>query len=170
MFILGHVGLACGAVHAIDRRADLRWVPVVALLPDLIDKPLWAFVPIFANGWTRSAGHSLTGLAIFAAFAIWRLRERAWPLLLAYASHLILDRMWWDGHILVWPFEGFWLPEFTRDHMELWWEKMSEPWTLGGEVLGATTLIALTVRGRLWERARLAQFRATGRLVPESAS
>lgn len=166
MFILGHTGLATGAVHAIDRRADLRWVPLAALLPDLIDKSLWLLVPWFSNGWTRNAAHSLTGLVVFSIVVSWRLRERAWPLLLAYASHLVLDRMWFDGHILTWPFSGFFLfPRYTNDHMELWWAKFTDYWTMGGEALGAAIFAAIAIRGRLWQPARRREFRATGRIA-----
>src|SRR4051812_29338673 len=166
MFILGHAGIATGLVHSIDRRADLRWVPLVALLPDLIDKPIWLVLPMFANGWTRNVAHSVTGLVLFSIVVSWRLRERAWPLLLAYASHLVLDRMWLDGHILVWPFGGFFVfPKYTNDHMELWWAKFTDIWTMGGEVAGASIFTLLTVRGRLWEPERRREFRATGRVA-----
>jgi len=165
MLIFGHTGIATGAVHAIDRRADLRWVPLAALLPDLVDKPLWLLAPGFTNGWTRNAAHSLTGLAVFTLFVAWTLREKAWPLILAYASHLVLDQMWLEGHILVWPLGGFIFPQFTRDHVELWWEKFSDLWTMGGEAVGGAILIGLTVRGRLWDPERRRSFRATGRLA-----
>jgi hypothetical protein len=165
MFVLGHAGIAVGSVHVFDRKADLRWIPLAALLPDLVDKPLWLFLPEFANGWTRSIGHSVTGLVVFAVMTIWAGRHKAWPLVFAYASHLLLDRMWWDATILLWPFEGFFLPKFTLDHMELWWEKFSDPWTLGGEAMGAVLLLLLAVRGRLWDPGCRRAFKATGRLA-----
>src|SRR2546423_1601860 len=111
MFILGHTGIAAGIVRAIDAKADLRRVALASLLPDLVDKPLWAIAPGFANGWTRLVALGLTGLTVFVVATLVALRGRvaeAWPLWLAYALHLCLDRMWEDGHILLWPFEGFW--------------------------------------------------------------
>jgi hypothetical protein len=165
MFVLGHVGIAVGAVHFLDRKADLRWIALAALLPDLIDKPIWFLELGFANGWTRSAAHSVTGLGVFAVLALWALRERAWGPIFAYASHLFLDRMWWDATILLWPFEGFILPKFTRDHLELWWEKLTDPWTMGGEATGLILLAVLWVRGRMWDPERRRAFKATGRLA-----
>ncbi len=166
MFILGHTGLATGAVHAIDRKADLRWVPVAALLPDLIDKPLWLLAPWFSNGWTRTAAHSITGLVLFSVIVIWRLRERSWPLVLAYASHLVLDRAWLDMQNLLWPFGGFFLfPPFTKDHAELLWEKFGDLWTLGGEAAGGLVFVALVVRFRLWDPERRRELRTTGRVA-----
>src|SRR5581483_2478159 len=137
MLLLGHTGIATAAVHGLDRRADLRWVPLAAILPDIVDKSLWLFAPGFTNGWTRSVAHSLSGLVLFTALAALRMRRAAWPLVLAYASHLVLDRMWFDGHILVWPFGGYFVfPKYAYDHTELWWEKFTDAWTMGGEVLG----------------------------------
>jgi hypothetical protein len=166
MFILGHTGIATGLVHAVDRRADLRWVPLAALLPDILDKPIWLLMPWFANGWTRNVAHSLTGLLVFSLLVGWRLRARAWPLVFAYASHLVLDRAWFDVQNLVWPFGGFIIfPPFTKNHMELWWEKFTDLWTMGGEALGGLIFTALTVRFRLWDPERRREFRTTGRVA-----
>lgn len=170
MFVLGHAGIATGCVHALDRKADLRWIPIVALLPDLLDKPIWLFVPWIANGWSRSVAHSVTGLAVFALFSIRRFRERAWPFIFAYASHLVLDRMWWDPTILVWPYYGIQLPPYAFDHTELWWQKFTDLWTMGGEAIGAAILIGLAVRGRLWETEHRRAFTATGRLERAGAA
>jgi LexA-binding, inner membrane-associated putative hydrolase len=166
MFVLGHAGIAVGIVHAIDRKADLRWVPVAALLPDLIDKPIWLLLPGFANGWTRNVAHSVTGLAVFTILVTACLGRRAWPYVLAYASHLILDRMWFDSLILTWPLEGFFLPKYRLDHMELFWEKFTDLWTMGGEAVGGSIFLALAVRGRLWDPARRRSFWATGQIPP----
>jgi hypothetical protein len=40
MLVFGHIGLTLGAVRALSREIDARWVAAAALLPDLIDKPL----------------------------------------------------------------------------------------------------------------------------------
>jgi hypothetical protein len=170
MFILGHAGIATGAVHALDREADLRWVALVALLPDLIDKPIWLLWPGFANGWTRNAAHSATGFVVFAALVTAWLGWRSWPYVLAYGSHLVLDRMWLDSLILEWPLGGFALPHFTLDHRELWWQKFTDVWTMGGEALGAALLVGLAVRGRLWKAESRRSFLATGRIPSAPAA
>jgi hypothetical protein len=165
MLVIGHTGLAAGAVRAIERDVDLRLVALVAVLPDLIDKPLWLLAPWFANGWTRTAGHSLTAFVVFTLLVSVRLRARAWPYVLAYASHLLLDRIWWDGHI-TWPFGGFFVfPKYTYDHTEQWWAKFTDLWTMGGEALGGLVFLALALRGRFWERERWRAFRGTGRVA-----
>ena len=68
MLLFGHVGAACGLVHALDRRgtADLRVVALASLLSDLVDKPLWLLAPDFCHGWTRTLGHGLGALGVFS--------------------------------------------------------------------------------------------------------
>ncbi|MBI3722515.1 metal-dependent hydrolase [bacterium] len=167
MFILGHVGLTCGAVHAIDREADLRFVPIFALLPDLLDKPLDLLLPGFTNGWTRTIGHSLSASAVFSLVVFLWKRKKSWPWILAYGLHLALDRMWMrDTHTLFWPFQGFsfdvpWTDEQTLRHL-------LDPWVGGGEIAGLLVLVALFVRGRLWNARAKRAFLATGVLAKPS--
>src|SRR5437764_513682 len=121
MFILGHVGISMGAVHAIDKRADLRWVPLFALWPDLVDKPIERLAPLFANGWSRSIAHSLAGVALFSVVAALARRRRAWIAIVPCALHLVLDRMWLaqDRAVLLWPFLGFELPVHAAPYAHL---------------------------------------------------
>jgi hypothetical protein len=165
MFILGHSGISVGAVHAIDRRADVRWVPLFALLPDLIDKPLEAIAPDFANGWSRTVGHSLLGFAVFALVVGLALRRRGWIAIVAYGSHLVLDRMWreQDRPILFWPFEGFSLPPHAPPYVH-WWDRFQEPWQLGGELTGLAIMVGLAVHARLWREASWRRFASAGKL------
>jgi hypothetical protein len=134
MFILGHTGIAAALVRRLDRTASLRAVAVAALLPDLVDKPVALLFPGFANGWTRLAAHSLTGLGVFALGASLVLGRRAWPLVLAYASHLLLDRMWGDPEIVFWPWTGLWV----EPHPLSYWERLGklDLYTIAGEVAG----------------------------------
>jgi membrane-bound metal-dependent hydrolase YbcI (DUF457 family) len=168
MFILGHVGIATGAAHSVSPRADLRVVAFAALLPDIVDKSCALLIPSFMNGWTRGVAHSVTGAAIFALVAILKWRSAALPVILGYVSHLVLDRMWEEPRILYWPFEGIWFPPYPFDHVELWWQKVSDVWTIAGEVIGATIVASFLVRARLREPERRRAFLATGR-IPEPA-
>jgi len=70
MLVLGHAGITTGVVRWFDPRADLRRVAFAALLPDLIDKPIFFLFPEFANGWSRTVCHGATGLAVFAALGV----------------------------------------------------------------------------------------------------
>lgn len=165
MFILGHVGISVGVVHAISRRADLRWVPVFALLPDLIDKPLGLALPALAHGWSRTIGHSLFGLALFSLAAVAFARRRAWIAIVPYALHLVLDRMWRerDYPALFWPFTGVAMPPHEPPYLH-WWERFEEQWQYGGELVGLSILVALVVHARLWRPEAWRHFVATGEL------
>jgi hypothetical protein len=166
MFVLGHTGISVGAVHLADRRADLRWVPFFALLPDLVDKPVAWLFPGFANGWTHSIGHSLLGFAVFSLGAAIALRRRAWIAILPYALHFVLDCMWTSDNAtsLFWPFLGVELPPHVG--YPHWWSRFEEPWQLGGEIVGLSILVALFVRGRLWLPDERRRALATGVLDP----
>ena len=166
---LGHVGITTGIVHALDRRADLRLVTVVALLPDLVDKPIRFLLPSIANGWTRNVGHSLASLTFFTAVVLAVRRKRAWPLVLAYALHFVLDRMWEPGNytVLFWPFSGFFLPRHFPESLEI--HVFEDLWDLAGEVLGLLIALVLVSRGRLWRPERLKAFLRTGVLGTPSA-
>lgn len=169
MFVLGHAGISVGAVAAVDRRADLRWVPFFALLPDLLDKPICALLPGFANGWSRTLGHSLVGLAVFTVVSAAVARKRAWLAVVPYALHFVLDRMWRevDRPVLLWPFLGS-LPPHDPPYAH-WWDRFEEPWQLGGELVGLAALAFLVARARLWEPGSWARFRSTGVLLPDVA-
>jgi len=164
---LGHVAITTGVVHGIDRRVDLRLVPLVALLPDLIDKPIRVLLPWFSNGWSRSVGHSLAGLAVFTAIVGLRSGWRAWPLVLAYAGHFLLDRMWEPRNVatLLWPLYGFFLPKHVPDDLPFY--LFEDQWEYWGEVVGLAMALALVARGRLWRIERAVALLKTGVLGPD---
>lgn len=110
MFILGHVGLTVAGARAAGRGVDLRWAALMAILPDLIDKPMALLAPALIHHNTRNAGHSFLG-SLFVLAALWALRRRVKsPLLLwtCYLGHFLLDRMWQNSYpqILLWPLLG----------------------------------------------------------------
>lgn len=160
MYILGHVGLTVAAARALDRREDARLAMLLAILPDLVDKPL-AVLPV-THGGTRSFAHSLLGAGAMLALLLARRRPRSALLLWScYAGHMLLDRMWTDRNlvILFWPLLGGFPP---RDP-----DSPGTPHLLAynaaGEVLGLALLCLLARRWRLHEPERLRAFARTGR-------
>jgi membrane-bound metal-dependent hydrolase YbcI (DUF457 family) len=111
MFLFGHAGLTMGAARAADRDADLRFAAFFALLPDLLDKPVYLLAPAAYHGNTRGFGHSAAGalVALALLYALPPLRRRK-PLLLwcCLLGHLALDLMWTSNHpaVLLWPLLG----------------------------------------------------------------
>ena len=89
-----------------DRNADLRFLLVASLAPDLIDKALYLFV---ITNDSRTYGHTLffTVLVLFIIM-IGTNREnekrRTYLLIpIALLFHLILDEMWMFKETLFWP-------------------------------------------------------------------
>src|SRR4051812_2362484 len=126
MFILGHAGITTAVIRGFDRRTDVRWLALSALLPHLVGKPLALLFPDFANGWTRLGAHSLAGLVVFTLIMTALLRARALPLVAAYVVHLLLDQMWSVDlrHVLLWPFLGFDFPSRSDTFGERMWAKL----------------------------------------------
>jgi hypothetical protein len=162
---LGHVAFTSGFVHALDRKVDLRLVCLVALLPDLIDKPIQKLLPWFSHGCSRSVGHSLAGFSVFTAIACLASGRRAWPLALAYLGHFVLDRMWEprNMHALLWPTQGAFFPRHEPETLEFYF--FEDRWEYWGELAGLAIALVLIVRGRLWRLERARALLRTGVLL-----
>lgn len=163
MYILGHVGVTVTAARAADRDIDLRAAAFLALLPDIIDKPLRWVIPRLVHHNSRSFGHTLLAwIVVAAALAAWRSRPgRGWVLWACFAVHAVLDRLWL-GHnpsVFLWPFLGPFPPPvragpaFDREFL----------YDLAGEALGFALLMALAIRHRLFDRPQLERLLTTGR-------
>ena len=130
MLVFGHVGLTISAFSAYswaDRKwradrslppFDYRAVIVGAMLPDIVDKPLGLWIaPDLVDRSLRSIAHGflfgLLVLGIGAIFLAAKRRPRAMLLGIASSGHLVLDRMWSNPAILLWPFLGW---DFTADY------------------------------------------------------
>src|SRR5687767_2722561 len=110
MYVLGHLGFTAAAVRLADRRRPLVLPLALALLPDVVDKPVRLLLPGLVNRNTRGFGHTLAGAALVLAL-LWAVRrrvERPVLLWLCYLGHFVLDRMWLhsDPRVLLWPALG----------------------------------------------------------------
>ncbi len=114
--IFWHLGLALFLFVWIfrDKSADLRYLLVGSLLPDIIDKTLYLF--LFTNN-SRTYGHTLL-FAVLSLFAIMIITNRENPkrksyllVPIALLFHLVLDEMWMFSETLFWPlFNGMFSP------------------------------------------------------------
>lgn len=88
------------------RNIDIRFLLVGSLLPDIIDKPLGLLH--FGSG--RSIGHTLLFLLIFTFIGLFLYFTHKWKRMLVLAggifTHLILDSMWRNPNMLIWPLRG----------------------------------------------------------------
>lgn len=105
---IGHVGVALPVAYA--AKLNLPVAFVCALLPDLVDKPLWAL----GIGAPRYIAHTLLFLLLVAAaFSLWK-KVYGLSALLGGLSHLLVD--WLGGGSPVpwfYPFTSYDFP--TRE-------------------------------------------------------
>lgn len=179
MFPLGHLGFTAAFGKFLSRReryfpaVDFRLILLGGFLPDFIDKPLYFF---FQLGGGRSIGHSLTFNALLASLLLmWSLRPaggstthgaRKVLILIAIGSltHLILDRIWEQPWVVLWPFLGVNVTGLEFDVFLALPLSFHEPYILAGEVIGLAIVLALVVRHRLYRRAEIVNALKTGRL------
>lgn len=145
---------------------DYRLVLLGAMLPDIIDKPLGAFLPItFSSG--RLFCHTLlfTLMIALQGLDLYR-RGKPWLVTISFGCsiHLILDEMWLMPQTFLWPLYGL---SFERwDPSSYVWSvdygKMIIEWLLRDpqifvpELVGAAIILGLV--WRLWRKGRVSQF------------
>lgn len=131
----------------LGNRVDIRLLLVASLLPDIIDKPIGAYLlaGTFSSG--RIFCHTLLFLALltFAGIYLYRSRGRTWLLVLSFGTltHLILDEMWLAPRTLLWPlygsaFEPVDLSDWT---LRLLRALLHDPGAYLPEILGGAILI-----------------------------
>jgi hypothetical protein len=163
VFVLGHVGPTVMLARAADRDVDLRWAALLAVGPDLLDKPAALLFPSLVNENTRALGHSAAGaLVVLAVLLLLGERVRR-PLILwaCYVGHFVLDRMWLGDNpgVLFWPLLGPFPPP-VRGAMN----SRLFMWNVYGEAFGAALLLGFALRHRLFDRERLLAAARGGRV------
>lgn len=154
MFLFGHIGITVGAVHYLKNkrhlRLDLRAVALLAIAPDLIDKPIaLLFHDAFGNH-TRLLGHTLLfSIVVLATLLLMKQKRRVhYPFILwcSYFAHMIFDRIWLkDLDVFFWPLSGP-LRKLDAPILQRWYQALSDPYTACGEIIGLTVLLYLGAR------------------------
>lgn len=163
MFVLGHLGIGLGLAYVLTYRRptsiDYRLVLLGTILPDLIDKPLGALLGLE----TRLVGHTLIFLlAILALSRVPRMPGLQW-VGFGVATHLLLDQIWNEPHVVLWPFAG----PFVAGTSSLGgyvYTLLHDPYVQFGEVAGTVILVAIAFRYGLLSWAGLKGFLGTGHL------
>jgi len=163
LFVLGHLGIGSFLAARRVRAEQLAWLLFGAVLPDLVDKPLY-YAFVLATGrrgaelglvsGTRTFGHTL----LFpAAVRIVVPRRIGTPLFLGIATHLLLDHLgdvaWWifaalgthapPGPIsaILFPLLGPHFPvspyHSALEHMR----SLENAYVIAGEAIGAALLV-----------------------------
>jgi membrane-bound metal-dependent hydrolase YbcI (DUF457 family) len=157
VFILGHLGFGLELAKPFKRDLPVRPLLLGALLPDLIDKPLY-YALAAATGrrgaeiglvsGTRTFGHTMLFLIGLALLARRRNSRALSAVALGVATHLFLDSLSdaftrrWDFSLqaLLWPCLGWRFPAYPyygwQDHVA----HVKEPFLLCAEIAGAAIL------------------------------
>ncbi|MES1209598.1 MAG: metal-dependent hydrolase [Pseudomonadota bacterium] len=154
MFVLGHLGIGkwlAARPYRRFSRADKRAFFVGALLPDLIDKPLyygWSWLSgkhgadagIISG--THLFGHTGLFLLTVAAAALVTRAHAVRALAIGVATHLALDfvGLSMDTRTLLWPLRGWRFPSYPFGSLTQHLGTMFRPVTFAGEVVGAAIL------------------------------
>jgi inner membrane protein len=154
VFALGHLGLGKRLAARPFRRfsaGERRAFFLGALLPDLIDKPLF-YIPFWLTAG-RSAKGALSGTHLFAHTAVFLLALvlvaliRRSPVLRAVAigvtTHFLLDCVGLSMGLgtLLWPFLGWRFPAYPFKGLGHHLTTILNPVTLAGELAGAAVLL-----------------------------
>lgn len=150
---------------------------VGAILPDLIDLPVGTIVLADRFSTGELWFHSLLLATIYMSVVLIATRRgrrrRAYMAVgVGWLFHLLLDGMWADPEVFLWPFFGLEIPAGESPFWPLAWERaLSDPWRWVKEMIGLAYLawlwiaLGLNIRERrrnLWSSGRLPGYVADG--------
>jgi len=152
VFALGHLGIGkkiATRTYRTFSSAEKRAFFLGALLPDLIDKPLF-YIPFWLP---HRRGDFLSGTHLFAHTALFLLvlvivarltqSRPVRALAIGVATHLLLDcvGLSLDHGTLLWPLFGWRFPVYPFRNFGHHLSMILNPVTLAGELLGAAILL-----------------------------
>ena len=165
MYTLGELGISLGLAWLVffrfRERVDFRLVLLGGILPDLIDKPLGAVLGLEARLWA----HTLLFLAILTLLSrLPTLRALQW-VAFGDAVHLLVDLMWEQPNVALWPAFGWGFPPGTQSLAGYFQILLTNPYVQFGEIVGAAILVAAALHYGMTSWTRLKAFLSDGRLV-----
>ena len=153
-----------------DPKVDVRFLLIGAILPDLIDLPVGTVLLADRYSTGELWFHALLLPTIYmaAVLALTRRgrRRRAWMALgVGWLFHLLIDGMWVNQEVFLWPFFGWDIPPGEAPFWPLAWERaLSDPWRWVSEAIGLIYLAWLWVALGLNSREKRLLTVQTGRL------
>jgi hypothetical protein len=169
--LLWHVGATLWLFRWIfrDPKVDVRFLVAGAILPDLIDLTIGTvlFADRYSTGelWFHSLLLPIVYMTAVVAVTRRGRRRRAFMAVgIGWLLHLLLDGMWANEDIFLWPFFGP-IPAGEAPFWPLAWERaLSDPWRWVKEAVGLGYLIWLWIALGLGDRERRLGVIRTGRL------
>ncbi len=173
VLLFAHLGLALAAAR-IFTRADLAFVAIGSMLPDIIDKPLGEVV-YGTPSMGRIFAHTLLFLLLLAGAAFYTRDLRFASLCGGVLFHLTLDFMWNSPAILFWPLLGSFPPAPHMDtisYLQMLLLGLRQPMVWLPELAGLAYFIYIVIEKRLhiatWARQSVARIRAGARSLSRS--
>lgn len=155
MFVFGHLGIGSKIVSPWSSGLPRRAILIGTILPDLIDKPLYALASFAGRhgtdlgviAGTRTFGHTAIFLLLTALAAIAKRSKIFAALALGTATHLFLDNL--SDHFvpgehssalvaMAWPFLSREFPANTLDPQSF--VNRFGPFMIGAEIVGIALL------------------------------
>ncbi len=170
--LLWHLGAALWLFRWIfrDPKVDVRFLLLGALIPDLIDLPIGTVILVDRYSSSELWGHSLAAASVYMAVVLIATRRgrrrRAWMALgVAWLFHLLLDGMWINEEVFLWPFFGWELPSGSAPFWRAAWERaIGDPWRWVLEAIGIAYVSWLWLALGLNDSERREAVIRTGRL------
>lgn len=150
-----------------DPKVDVRFLAAGVVIPDLIDLTV---VTIRGGDSGQLWAHSLLAPTLVGTVVLFTTRRgrrrRAWmALVVAWLFHLLLDRMWIDAEVFLFPFFGLDLGDAGENFWPAAWQAArSDPWRWVLEGVGVVYLIWIWRGYGLGDAQRRRQLWQTGRL------
>lgn len=156
-----------------DPKVDVRFLFAGALIPDLIDLPVGSLYLATGELWFHSLIVPSAFMAIVLVATRRGRRRRAWMALgIGWLFHLLLDGMWINQEVFLWPFFGE-IPAGDAPFWPMAWERaLADPWRWVKEAVALGYLAWLWLALGMNRPERRRGVWSTGRLpgyVAESA-
>ncbi len=142
MLFFAHLGLTLAGARLV-LAADLAFVTLGSLLPDIIDKPLGIIV-YGTPAMGRTFAHTLLFLTLLIALALYFQDIKLASLSGGVFAHLALDSMWRSPVTLMWPLlGGFPIAQelSTIDYLQTILLAIPDPWVSVPEAIGLIYLL-----------------------------
>jgi len=171
-----HIAFTAAAITVLKdkipafKNVDYRLLALVAMGPDLIDKPLAVAYFYRKYGAAVLFAHTLIVHLSLFIYTLWK-KPKWWPYALAFNGHAILDRLWFFKQTWYWPLAGWrftvWKKE-GNDQIDIknayWHAFTTQPevirWEIGGLLVG----LWFVIRHKLYDPQRLVYFISSGKL------
>jgi hypothetical protein len=156
-----------------DPRVDVRFLLLGTILPDLIDLPIGTLILADRYSTGELWSHSLLVPSVYMTGVVLltrrgRRRRALMAVGVGWLFHLLIDAMWLDEQVFLWPWFGP-IPPGESPFWPLAWERaLNDPWRWISEAMGLAYLTWLWMSLGLADPQRRTKLIETG-ILPANA-